>query len=44
MEKTGYYGRFGGAFIPETLSATLEQLKIAFEEYENGTFIKQDNV
>ena len=30
MEKTGYYGRFGGAFIPEILSTTLEQLRVAF--------------
>ncbi len=32
MDKPGYYGRFGGGFIPETLSATLQQLKVAFEE------------
>ena len=32
MEKPGYYGRFGGAFIPETLYATLEQLKGAYEQ------------
>ena len=32
MAKMGYYGRFGGAFIPEILSATLEQLQTAFEE------------
>jgi len=32
MEKTGYYGRFGGAFIPEILSTTLEQLQVAFKE------------
>jgi tryptophan synthase beta chain len=30
MNKAGYYGRFGGAFIPETLSATLQQLQVAF--------------
>ena len=36
MEKPGYYGRFGGAFIPETLSATLEQLKFAFEEVKQN--------
>jgi len=30
MERPGYYGRFGGAFIPEILSATLEQLQVAF--------------
>lgn len=32
MNKTGYYGRFGGAFIPEILNTTLEQLRVAFEE------------
>jgi tryptophan synthase beta chain len=32
MERPGYYGRFGGAFIPEILVATLDQLKGAFEE------------
>lgn len=32
MDKTGYYGRFGGAFIPEILSTTLEQLQVAFAE------------
>ena len=32
MERPGYYGRFGGAFIPETLNATLQQLKDAFAE------------
>jgi tryptophan synthase beta chain len=31
MEKAGYYGRFGGAFIPEILSTTLEQLQVAFK-------------
>ncbi|MBW1980958.1 MAG: tryptophan synthase subunit beta [Deltaproteobacteria bacterium] len=30
MSKQGYFGRFGGAFIPEILSATFEQLKEAF--------------
>jgi tryptophan synthase beta chain len=32
MDKTGYYGAFGGAFIPEILSATLEQLQRGFQE------------
>jgi tryptophan synthase beta chain len=32
MEKPGYYGNFGGAFIPEILVATLEELKAVFEE------------
>ncbi|MGD8693922.1 MAG: tryptophan synthase subunit beta, partial [Syntrophobacterales bacterium] len=32
MNKTGYYGTFGGAFIPEILSTTLEQLQHGFQE------------
>ena len=32
MEKLGYYGPFGGAFIPEILVATLEELTVAFEQ------------
>ncbi len=32
MEKPGYYGPFGGTFIPEILVATLEQLTVAFEQ------------
>lgn len=30
MERPGYYGRFGGMFIPEILVATLEELKASF--------------
>ena len=29
---SGYYGTFGGAFVPEILHATLEQLREAFEQ------------
>ncbi|MBW1740790.1 MAG: tryptophan synthase subunit beta [Deltaproteobacteria bacterium] len=36
MERSGYYGSFGGTFIPEILVATFEQLTAAFEQ------IKQD--
>ncbi len=32
MERSGYYGRFGGAFIPEILVATFEELKAVFEQ------------
>ncbi|UCD87237.1 MAG: tryptophan synthase subunit beta [Desulfobacterales bacterium] len=31
MERPGYYGRFGGMFIPEILVATLQELQAAFE-------------
>ena len=32
MKNRGYYGRFGGAFIPEILVSTFEELVSAFEE------------
>ncbi|HAR67744.1 MAG TPA: tryptophan synthase subunit beta, partial [Lentisphaeria bacterium] len=30
LEQDGYFGRFGGSFIPEILHSTLEELKQAF--------------
>jgi tryptophan synthase beta chain len=35
MFTTRYYGNFGGAFIPEVLVATFEQLVAAFEDAKN---------
>jgi len=35
MIKTKYYGEFGGAYIPEILVSTFEQLVSAFEEAKN---------
>jgi tryptophan synthase beta chain len=32
MNKRGYYGAFGGAFIPEVLMATFDELNRAFQE------------
>lgn len=29
---SGYYGAFGGSFVPEILHATLEELRLAFEQ------------
>jgi len=36
MKRPGYYGQFGGAFIPEILVTTFEELKRVFEQ------VKQD--
>lgn len=42
MDRPGYYGDFGGAFVPEILVATLEQLTRAFEEAKKDpSFWKQ---
>jgi tryptophan synthase beta chain len=32
MRERGYYGRFGGAFIPEILVSTFEQVEAVFEQ------------
>lgn len=33
VDDKGYYGRFGGAYVPEILHANVENLKKAFEKY-----------
>ncbi len=33
VDEKGYYGRFGGAYVPEILHANVENLKKAFERY-----------
>ncbi len=33
MDADGYYGRFGGAFVPEILKNNIEALREAFERY-----------
>ena len=35
MEQRGYYGRFGGAFIPEILVSTFDALDVAYREAKN---------
>ncbi|CAG0951007.1 partial Tryptophan synthase beta chain, partial [Anaerolineae bacterium] len=30
--RTGYYGRYGGRFVPETLVAALDEVERAFVE------------
>ncbi|MES2588572.1 MAG: tryptophan synthase subunit beta [Bacteroidota bacterium] len=34
-DKNGFYGEFGGAFIPELLAPQVEELRINFEKYKN---------
>jgi len=40
--KKGYYGEFGGAYIPEILYATVEQLKNAFLAIKNDENFKNE--
>ncbi|MFH1481868.1 MAG: tryptophan synthase subunit beta [Pseudomonadota bacterium] len=44
MLKRGYYGEFGGAFIPEVLVSTLEDLVEAFEKAKKDPSFWQDYV
>ncbi|MBU2630619.1 MAG: pyridoxal-phosphate dependent enzyme, partial [Proteobacteria bacterium] len=36
MKNRGYYGNFGGAFLPEILVATFDELEIEFEKIKNN--------
>lgn len=38
----GYYGQYGGSFIPEILHSTLQELCIAFEHIQNDPAFWQD--
>ena len=39
QHSNGYYGEYGGAFVPEILKSTLDELTLAFEEaYQDNTF------
>ena len=43
-DKKGYFGRYGGSFVPETLMPCLEELKAAYSKYKNDkVFLKELN-
>lgn len=33
--KKGYFGQFGGSFVPEPIQALLDELEVQFEKYKN---------
>lgn len=35
VDKNGYYGEFGGAFVPDVLRQNIQQLEAAFRKYVN---------
>lgn len=44
MNKEGFYGEFGGAFVSEELTDTLNEINAAFEKYsEDEEFLKELN-
>ncbi len=38
----GFYGQYGGSYIPETLSAPIEEIKEAFEKFKNEESFQAD--
>ncbi|MEL7568183.1 MAG: tryptophan synthase subunit beta [Dehalobacterium sp.] len=42
MERRGYFGEFGGQFVPETLMAALSQLEAAYEKYRNEKTLQEE--
>lgn len=34
--KKGYFGQFGGSFVPEPIQALLDELEVQFEKYKNA--------
>ncbi len=41
-DKKGYFGQFGGKFIPETLSVCLEELEIAYSKAKKSKKFKEE--
>ena len=42
VNKEGYYGRFGGAFIPEILQSNVEALKKAYAAIQSDTSFREE--
>lgn len=38
----GYYGKYGGGFVPETIIPALEELELAFNKYKNNKKFKSE--
>ena len=42
MKDRGYYGQFGGCYVPEVLVATIEQLVEAFEAARRDPAVREE--
>ena len=42
MKSRGYFGKYGGQFVPETIMPALEDLEAAFNKYKNDKKFKDD--
>ena len=41
-ETKGYFGQFGGSFVPEPIQNLLDQLEATFEQYKNCLLYTSD--
>ena len=42
VETKGYFGQFGGSFVPEPIQTLLDELEVTFEKYKNDPeFLKE---
>lgn len=41
-KNSGYFGEFGGQYVPETLMPALNELEAAYEEYKNDREFKEE--
>lgn len=44
VDENGYYGDFGGAFVPELLHPSIEELRIAFDEIKEDSLFKDEYI
>ena len=35
MTTKGYFGQFGGSFVPESIQALLDELEVTFDKYKD---------
>ena len=35
MTTKGYFGQFGGSFVPEPIQALLDELEVTFDKYKD---------
>ncbi len=40
-DRRGYYGQFGGKFVPETLMVALKELELAYTEAQGDSDFQQ---
>ena len=41
-ESTGFFGAYGGQFVPDDLKARLDEVTEAFDRYSDNSFFKDE--